>query len=119
MLRLWPLCLSSVSQHNLFTRLEREVQELQDPEGSIRGSFVRVNWGDFNEIPEDKENPDQIMDWLDKRGIINDVSVELHKDGISSNVHGSHQLLLVRQEYQQIKNAMERAQQIDLPGQQD
>jgi hypothetical protein len=60
-------------QYALFMRLEQEVRHLQNPDSSELGDFVRVNWGP-SEIPEDVHDPDQIMDWLDRRGVIADVS---------------------------------------------
>lgn len=54
--------------------MEQEVQDLQNPEDSERGGFVKVNWG-AGEIPDDVSDPDQIMDWLDRRGVIHDVSL--------------------------------------------
>lgn len=54
-------------------RLEQEVRHLQNPDSSDACDFVRVNWG-ASEIPDDTHDPDQIMDWLDRRGVITDVS---------------------------------------------
>ena len=79
------------SQHNLFTAIESEVRDLQDPETSLRGTFVRVNWGDLNEIPNDTQDPNQVMEWLDRRGII-------------------------QHEYSKVKQMMENARNLDMVG---
>jgi hypothetical protein len=59
-------------------RLEQEVRDLQNADNSDLDDFVRVNW-DPSEIPEDTRDPDQIVDWLDRRGVISDVG---HKESI-------------------------------------
>ncbi len=59
------------SQYELFSVIQSEVDDLQRPADSRGDRFVRVNWGHSSEIPEDVEDPVQIMEWLDHRGIIN------------------------------------------------
>jgi len=80
-------------EYALFMRLEQEVQHLQNPDSFELGNFVRVNWGP-SEIPEDVHDPDQIMDWLDRRGVIAD-------------------------EYFKLKTVMEQAQTLNAAGQHD
>ena len=57
-------------QYELFSVIESEVNDLQRPADSRGEKFVKVNWGHSSEIPEDVEDPVQIMEWLDRRGII-------------------------------------------------
>ncbi|KAF9521116.1 hypothetical protein BS47DRAFT_1335217 [Hydnum rufescens UP504] len=78
-------------EYALFSVLQQEVCDLRDPEGSGRGRFIRVNWGDPDEVPKDVNDPDQIVDWLDSRGII-------------------------KHEYAKIKQMMEDARTLDFQG---
>ncbi|KDQ07905.1 hypothetical protein BOTBODRAFT_38344 [Botryobasidium botryosum FD-172 SS1] len=79
-------------EYNLFHALLEEVESLRNP-GSSRG-FVRTRWGSRGEIPKNIDNPDEVMDWLDRRGII-------------------------QQEWQKIQNIMERAHTLQKGGDDD
>lgn len=78
-------------EYELFSVIESEVNDLQRPADSRGEKFVKVNWGHSSEIPEDVEDPVQIMEWLDRRGIID-------------------------YEYSKIKKLMESARNLDAQG---
>ncbi|KAL5511845.1 hypothetical protein ACEPAH_5063 [Sanghuangporus vaninii] len=53
-------------EYELFSSLLREVEEL----GNAGRGFVKVAYTGGAELPEDVSDADQVMEWLDQRGII-------------------------------------------------
>ncbi|KAF8328907.1 uncharacterized protein EI90DRAFT_2997683 [Cantharellus anzutake] len=57
-------------QHELFSIIESEVNDLQRPGDSRKGKFAKTPSRASKQMPEDVEDPVQIMEWLDRRGIV-------------------------------------------------
>jgi len=67
---------------------------VRNPGETLTGqAFVRVSWGGGAELPTDTNNPDQIMDWLDARGILQAVRPSNRN---TIRVFSSHAYLLLR-----------------------